>query len=269
MSGDRHRRAAPLVSILIPLFFLGCEQSRTPAGPSPTSAPTAAAHPENPDESLDQAQSTPLTSVSQGNSAKKLDIAVCDPARGGFNASSTNVYFPMPVGKRWVYEGDEDGEHIRLEITVLDVTEVVAGVTTRVIEERETVDGELVEVSRNYFAQASDASICYFGEAVDIYEGDAILHTGSWRADEPGSHAGIFMPANPRPGMEFQMEIAPGVAMDEGRIVGIGPVSVPAGGFAQTIRVREFNPLDGEKDYKVFAAGIGLVIDGPVELISF
>ncbi|UCF20937.1 MAG: hypothetical protein JSU87_05940, partial [Gemmatimonadota bacterium] len=141
-------------------------------------------------------------------------------------------------------------------------TELVAGVTTRVVEEREWVDGELIEVSRNYFAEASDGTVCYFGEEVDP-------PAGSWRADEPGNAPGIIMPADPRPGVRYQNEVAPGIAEDEARIVGIGQtVEVPAGTFSEAIRVRELNPLDAEKDYKVFAAYVGIIIDGPVELVG-
>ena len=39
-----------------------------------------------------------------------------------------------------------------LVISILNETKVVDGVKTRVVEERESEDGELVEVSRNYFA---------------------------------------------------------------------------------------------------------------------
>jgi hypothetical protein len=141
-------------------------------------------------------------------------------------------------------------------------------VTTQVVEERETVDGELLEVSWNYFAQAGDGTVCYFGEDVDIYEEDGISHEGAWCADEADSEPGIIMPADPRPGMRFRMELAPGVAEDEGKIVGIGPISVPFGRFTETIRIREFNPLDAGKGYKVFAAGVGMIVDGPVELIG-
>jgi hypothetical protein len=201
--------------------------------------------------------------------SKKLGLDVCDPSAGGFSTASTNPYFPMEVGNQWTYEGEEDGVPVRLLITVLDETRLVAGVTTRVIEEREWEDDDLLEVSWNYYAAAGDGTICYFGEDVDIYEEDEVVHEGAWCADEPPDAPGIFMPADPRPGMKYPMEFAPGIAEDEGTIVGIGPVTVPFGRFRETIRVREFNPLDGDKGYKVFAAGTGLVIDGPVELADF
>lgn len=59
-------------------------------------------------------------------------------------------------------------------IAVLDETEVVDGVETRVVEERETKAGELVEVSRNFFA-------------IDKATGDEDLHPV--RIVDPSSEA--------------------------------------------------------------------------------
>ena len=196
-----------------------------------------------------------------------LDLSVCSPSAGGFTLTSTNPYFPMEVGSRWILEGGDE----RVVITVLDETEVVAGIETRVVEEREFEDDELVEVSRNYFAQAKDGTVCYFGEGVDIFEdGEIVSHEEEWRADMEGSRAGIIMPADPRPGMKFQMEAAPGVAEDAGEILEVGsPVEVPAGTFANTVRLREFNPLeDDDEGDKVYAAGVGMIVDEELELVS-
>jgi hypothetical protein len=44
---------------------------------------------------------------------------------------------------------------------------------------------------------------------------------------------------------------------------------VAAGSFADTITVRDFNPLDGSRSTKVYARNIGLILDGPLELISY
>jgi hypothetical protein len=201
---------------------------------------------------------------------KKLDLSICDPAGGGFTTTSTNPYFPMEVGDQWSYEGEEDEVPVSLLITVLGETRLIDGVTTRVIEEREWEDGELLEISWNYFAQAAAGTICYFGEDVDIYEGEEeIIHEGAWCADAPGNAPGIFMPADPRPGMKYPMELAPGVAEDTGQIVGIGPYEVPADTYSETIRVRESSPLDTGFGYKIFASGTGLIVDGPLELVSF
>ena len=63
----------------------------------------------------------------------------------------------------------EEGAAVHLVITPLDQTEDVAGVATRVMEERESQDGVLIEVSWNFLAQTPDGTVCYFGEDVDLY----------------------------------------------------------------------------------------------------
>jgi hypothetical protein len=211
-----------------------------------------------------------------------LDPALCSPNQS-FSTTITNSYFPLPVGRRWVYQGREQGQTIGLRITVLNQTERLRfggrSITTRVVEEVEWFDtnangvidaGEpLIEVSRNFFAQAANGTVCYFGEEVDIFNEDGtISHEGAWRADAPGNAPGIFMPANPQVGMTFQQENAPGVAEDTATIIRSGSYTVRAGTFPTTITVRDFNPLDGSKSTKVYAAGTGLIADGPLELIS-
>ncbi|HJS47434.1 MAG TPA: hypothetical protein VJ773_05550 [Gemmatimonadales bacterium] len=232
--------AAALASSVLPLA--ACEQAADMGGPAPALA-----------------------------SSRVLDVALCDPSNGGFTAGATNPWFPIVVGQQWEYEGEDDGAFVELTITVLAQTEVVAGITTRVVHEHEVEDGVVLEDSWNYFAQAADGTVCYFGEAVDIYHPDgSVTHEGAWRADDgPDFAPGIMMPADPQVGDRFQMEVAPEIAEDEGRIVGTGGVTVPAGPFPETIRVREFNPLDAGKGYKVFAHGVGLVIDGGVELTDY
>lgn len=198
---------------------------------------------------------------------RTMDLAVCSPSNEGFTMTSTNPYFPMEVGSKWVLEGGDE----KVQVTVLDETEVVAGVTTRVVEEREWEDDELVEVSRNFFVQASDGTVCYFGEDVDIYKkGEIVSHEEEWRADAPGSRPGIIMPANPKLGTKFQMEAAPGQAEDAGEIVEVGSsVEVPAGTFTETIRLKEINPVkDEEECCKVYAAGVGILIDEDLELVG-
>jgi hypothetical protein len=219
-----------------------------------------------------------------GAASTSLDLALCAPDQNSFTLEIDNSYFPLPVGQQWVLTGKEQGQTIGLQITVFDETETFfqgrKRVTTRVVEETEWEDtngngvideGEdLIEASLNYFAQTDDGTVCYFGEDVDIYEGGIIVsHEGSWRADAPGHAPGIFMPAEPEVGMTFQQEVAPGIAEDEATIVGIGTVKVPAGTFENAVRVRDFNPLDGSKGFKWYAPNVGLVVDGPVKLVSY
>jgi hypothetical protein len=201
-------------------------------------------------------------------------IEVCDPETGGpFSLVIDNGFFPVVVGSEIVLEGvDDEGTPVRVEMTVPGDTEVVAGVETRVLVETEFEDGELIEVSRNFLAQAPDGTVCYFGEDVDNFEdGELVDHEGSWRAGENGNLPGIIMPAEPEVGMVFRQEAAPGIAEDQTEVIALGEeIDVPAGMFSDTVTMEDCNPLeDDEKDLKVYVDGIGLAIDEFTELISF
>jgi hypothetical protein len=215
---------------------------------------------------------------------EELDLALCAPEQNSFSLTIDNAYFPLPVGQQWVYRGKEQGQTIGLLITVLGETEKLyngrRAVATRVVEEVEWEDANangvvdqdesLIEISRNFFAQTQDGTVCYFGEEVDIYEdGEVVSDEGAWRADDRGNAPGIFMPANPQPGVTYQQEVAPGIAEDRATITGRGSFTVPAGDFADTITVRDFNPLDGSRSTKVYARGVGLISDGPLELYEY
>jgi hypothetical protein len=200
-------------------------------------------------------------------------IEVCDPETGGpFSLVIDNGFFPVVVGSETVLEGtDDEGVVVRVETTVPDETEVIAGVTTRVLVETEFEDEVLVEISRNFYAQAPDGTVCYFGEDVDIFEdGEIVSHDGAWRAGEDGNLPGIQMPGDPQIGMIFQQEFAPGIAEDQTEILAFGEtIDVPAGMFSDTLTTEDCNPLDESTDSKVYVNDIGLAIDEFAELISF
>jgi hypothetical protein len=201
---------------------------------------------------------------------ENVDISVCDPSRGGFSLTIDNPWFPLAVGNQWILEGTEGGKAIHLEITVLNTTVDVAGVPTLVLEEREQENGQLVEVSRNFFAQAAEGSVCYFGEDVDIYSNGVIVsHESQWRADGNQNLPGIFIPASPSKGMAFREEVAPGVAEDRAVIAAVNEKAVvPAGTFTATVRYRETSPLESGSSRKVFALNVGLIEDDNALLIS-
>jgi hypothetical protein len=201
-----------------------------------------------------------------------LDIGTCDPGSGGFSTTIDNPYFPLPVGQRTVLEGEEFFRDVLVRITVLDEIETVAGVETRVVEEYEQESGRLVEISRNFFAQTDDGTVCYFGEEVDIYDADGNVtsHAGAWRADGERNIPGIFMPPTLEIGQAFQQEIAPGIAEDQAKVTALGEVTeVPAGRFEDTATLVDVNPLDGSQGEKVYAPGVGLIVDGPARMTRF
>ncbi len=194
-----------------------------------------------------------------------------------FTSVGANPYLPLTPGLILKLEGqsEDDGEvvDIRLLFSVLGETRMVDGVRTRVVEEREFEDDELIEVSRNFMAVCRETgAVWYFGEEVDIYEdGEIVSHDGAWLAGIDGAEPGILMPGTPLIGARYYQEIAPGVAEDRGEIIGFeDEVTVEAGTFEDVLVVEDTNPLNpGEADEKLYAPGVGIIMDEDIELVEF
>ncbi|HVR96430.1 MAG TPA: hypothetical protein VMW27_07450 [Thermoanaerobaculia bacterium] len=196
------------------------------------------------------------------------------------STGAQNPYFSLQPGYQLVLEGEEDGTEIRAEVTVLREQKAITfrtgrggpiTVSARVVEEREFEDGEVVEVSRNWFARCVQTSdIFYFGEEVDLYENGVLVgHEGAWQAGEDGALPGIIMPGSFLLGARYYQEIAPDVAEDRAENIDMGlRVTVPAGTFRGCVSVRETSPLSpgGGGDVKVYCPGVGIVKDGDLEL---
>lgn len=140
-------------------------------------------------------------------------------------------------------------------------------------EEREFHKGKLVEISRNFFAISKRTNnVYYFGEDSDTYRnGKVVNREGTWRSGVNGATYGLAVPANPRVGDRYYQEISPKVAMDRAEIVSTTEiVTVPAGRFTDCLKTEETTPLEpGVKEYKLYAAGVGLVVDGGLELVRY
>lgn len=184
-------------------------------------------------------------------------------------STGRNRFFILEPGYELVYQGKEGRKTVDLVITVLNETKQVAGVETRIIEERESANGKLVEVSRNYFAVgAKSRNVYYFGEDVDMYQdGKVTSHEGSWRAGVGDAKHGIAMPAENKVGDKYYQELAPKVALDRAETVSVTEtVKTPAGTFANCLKVKETTPLEAGTEYKHYAPEIGLVADGDLKL---
>src|SRR3989442_11306424 len=159
-----------------------------------------------------------------------------------------------------------------LIITVLNETKQVDGVETRVVEERETKDGQLIEVARNYFAISKGTNdVFYFGEDVDMYRnGQVVSHDGSWLSGVNGAKFGIIMPGRPLLKARYYQEVAPNVAMDRATIVSTSEtVQTPAGVFENCLKIEETSPLISFiTEHKHYAPGIGMVQDGVLRLVK-
>jgi len=194
---------------------------------------------------------------------RHFPIATCT-----FTATGRTPYWVLEPGHTLELQGKDT----HLTITVLDATETVGGITARVVEERETEKGALVEVSRNYFAICKENnSVFYFGEDVDIYKNGKITsHEGAWRHGTGGATAGLMMPGLPLLGARYQQEVARGVAMDRAEITGVGEkLRTPYRVLDSVVVMRESSPLEpGASEIKAYAPGIGIVRDADLLLVS-
>jgi len=185
-------------------------------------------------------------------------------------STGQNRYWSLKPGRYVVLGNIEPAGAEFVVISVLDETEIIDKIETRVIEEREYKDGRLVEVSRNFFAMAKETKdVFYFGEDVDDYENGKISgHSGQWRAGKDDARAGLYMPGNPAKGMQYYMEFHPGIAMDRAEIFDTNAtVETPAGIFRRSLIVTESSPLEpGDESYKRYAPDIGMIFDDGLEL---
>ena len=110
-----------------------------------------------------------------------------------------NPYFVLKPGYQLTLEGRESGKLVRLVVSVLDQTKVIGGIEARVVEERETEDGVVAEVSRNYMAiHKTTRDVYYLGEDVDVYKGGKVVnHEGAWLHGTAGAKLGLLVPAPP------------------------------------------------------------------------
>jgi len=188
----------------------------------------------------------------------------------------TNAFFPFQPGGTKVFAGGDHGTKIGAIDYYLTQTRKFKfnGVTvaTRILVEEAYEDEILVERSFNYFAQADDGTVYYFGEVVDNFDenGDILNHDGSWlvggpKAGDPPETAkalepAVFMPANPELGDVFKPEDLFPIVDETAEIVGVDlDVLVPAGKYDDAIAVEESTRLAPGTELKWYAPGVGVV----------
>jgi hypothetical protein len=196
-----------------------------------------------------------------------------------FVAQIDNEYWPMSPGSRWVYrEVDEEGNELRVEVTVTDRTKKIAGIDAVVVHDVVTENGELKEDTLDWYAQDADGNVWYLGEDTKEYEGGKVVSTkGSWEHGVDGAQAGVIMPADPEVGMTFRQEHYAGKAEDRGEILALDEsVDVPFGSFDGVLETEDTTPLEPKVlEHKFYAKGVGpvLTIDvaggGREELVSY
>jgi hypothetical protein len=176
----------------------------------------------------------------------------------------TNKYYPLRPGMKAIYEEKSEQGRKRVEIEVTGETKKVMGVTALVVLDREWLNEELHEETRDWVAQDKEGNVWYFGEAVGNYEdGKLVSDDGSWEAGVDGAKPGILMLANPKVGDTYRQEYYPSKAEDMGTVVAVGKkVVVPQGVFEDCVQIRDWSRIkEGDTEHKYYCAGAGMVLE--------
>jgi hypothetical protein len=212
------------------------------------------------------------TSLPQGTKPSKLD-----PSK--FTTEIDNEYWPMKPGYHWVYRELEDGELQRVDVTVTNRTKVLGGVAARVVHDRVTRQGQVIEDTRDWYSQDSDGNLWYLGEDTKEYENGKVKSTeGSWAYGVDGAQPGVVVPAAPEQGMTYREEYYAGHAEDAAEVLNVdSQVQVPYGRFKGAILTRNYSSLEPTvEEMKLYARGVGPVMEllvsggsGRTELLGY
>jgi hypothetical protein len=194
--------------------------------------------------------------------------------RCNFASTGSNPFFILQPGYQIIMASDEEVD----VMTVTNRTRTIDGVEVRVVLDLGFVrDGKklvLTEKTKDYYAVCRPTnSVFYFGEDTDVFEdGEVVEHTG-WHANRHGAKPGIIMPGQPLVGGKYYEELAPeDEALDKAQITKVER-GCEAGDFefANRVCVTTKNTSDCEAgtETKLYAAGIGPVIDEDLEIVSF
>jgi hypothetical protein len=177
----------------------------------------------------------------------------------------SHKYLSLKPGTKYTFESRDGSKSVRIEIEVNSETKQVMGVTATVVRDREYINGQLKEDTRDWYAQDKDGNVWYFGEHVQNYKNGKLKDSGgSWEAGVNGALPGIVMPKDPKVGDTYRQEYYKGKAEDMGTVQGVGnKLEVKAGKFDDCIKIRDWSKTESswlEQEFKHYCAGAGFMV---------
>jgi len=185
---------------------------------------------------------------------------VLDPVN--FVTVLDNPYFPLPVGRKLVYQGVRDGQTQTDTVTVTDQKKLILGIQTTVVDDVATHGSTVLEKTFDFYAQDKQGNVWYLGEDTTAFLPNGKTDTsGSFVAGINGAQPGIIMEANPQIPDAYRQECAAGEAEDTAWVVGTtGSVSITYGKVRDVLSTLEATRIEpGAYDEKVYGPGIGIV----------
>ena len=186
---------------------------------------------------------------------------VINPA--DFVSRIDNPYFPLGPGTVFRYVANSKAGQEVDDMVVTSDTKVILGVMTTVVLDSVYTNGDLTELTADWYAQDKAGNVWYFGEdSKELDHGQVVSTEGSWEAGVAGAEPGIVMEANPKVGDTYQQEFQAGVAEDMAKVTGLDvPITVPYGSFSclETLEWTHLTPNDRARKY--YARGVGNVLE--------
>ena len=177
------------------------------------------------------------------------------PSPSHFSKTIDNPYFPLPVGRTFVYRGVESGTKELDRMHVTGRTKNIAGITATVVSDNVyEPPKKLAEKTFDYYAQDRSGNVWYLGEDTKELMGGGIVNTsGSWLAGKHGAKPGLIMEADPQVPDSYRQECRTGEAEDLAWVVGRG---------GSRLRTLEFSPLEPSiVERKVYKRGVGVIAE--------
>jgi hypothetical protein len=249
-------RIVVMGAVVVVLLTGACtSSSNSSSGPASSGSPGTIAQPTQAD----------LDAAGFGKLPLAPDSDRVDIAKPTFSNPTkiTNPLFPISDLQSVVFSGQVEGKPFHTETTLLPQTRIIGWgdgeqVETRVSQYFAYLGGRIEEVALDYYAQADDGSVWYFGEDVSDFNEEGFIDSteGTWLSGIDGPPA-MIMPGKPKVGDVHRAENVPPIAFEEVKITGVNKTKDgPTGPVHGALIGRELH-LDGTFSDKVFAPGYG------------
>ena len=173
----------------------------------------------------------------------------------------TNPLFPISEVDQTLLVGHVDTAAFRVSYTLLPGTRPISWngqtIQTRIIQYVAYEDRRIVEYALDWYGQADDGSVWYFGEDVFSYEDGALASRhGTWLVERDGPLA-MIMPASPAIGNVYRVENIPAQVFEEVKVTDIATtLDGPSGPITGGMTGEQLH-MNASYSDKVFAPGYG------------
>ena len=173
----------------------------------------------------------------------------------------TNPLFPISEVDQTLLVGHVGTAAFRVSYTLLPGTTPISWngqtIQTRTIQYVAYEDRRIVEYALDWYGQADDGSVWYFGEDVFSYEDGALASRhGTWLVERDGPLA-MIMPASPAIGNVYRVENIPAQVFEEVKVTDIATtLDGPSGPITGGMTGKQLH-MNASYSDKIFAPGYG------------